>query len=110
MKNNAAASLKPSKKRKRKKKGKVVQLLEYGAVCAFLPMIRIIPLRLLHVISSLLGALIYQLLEGRRRIAVENVRQALGSEKDQEEIERIARRSCQSFVLTCPNRQVPARV
>ncbi len=99
MNHTAAESPKPSKKRK--KKGRIVQLLEWGAVFALLPLMRVIPLRLIHVISNLLGTLFYLLLKDRRTIAVENVRHALGSERNEEEIERIARRSCQSFILTC---------
>ena len=101
MKNSAAESLKSRKKRKRKKKGKIVQLLEYGAVYALLPLFRIIPLRGIHIFSSFLGNLLYLLLKGRRKIATENLRNALGHEKNEGEIGRIARRSFKFFILTC---------
>lgn len=86
--------------KKRVKKGKAIQLLEYGVIYALVPVIRIIPLRVMHLISSFLGNLFYLLLKGRRKIATENLRNALGSEKNEQEIRRIARRSFQSFFLT----------
>jgi KDO2-lipid IV(A) lauroyltransferase len=100
MNNGIGESLKRFEKRK-KKKGRIIQLLEYGAVYALLPVVRIIPIRIMHLISSLLGNLLYLLLKERRMIATENLRNALGSEKNGQEIRGIARRSCQSFFLTC---------
>jgi KDO2-lipid IV(A) lauroyltransferase len=63
--------------------------------------VRIIPLRVIHGISGFLGDLLYLFMKERRMIAVENVRNALGNEKSEEEIKTIGRRSCRSFILTC---------
>lgn len=92
--------MKPLKK-KRRKKGKIVQLLEYGAVSALLPAVRILPLVGIHIISTLLGNLLYLLLKGRRKIATENLRNALGHQKNEEEIRKMVRRSFKFFILTC---------
>ncbi len=88
------------RKRKRKK-GKATQLLEYGVVSTLLPLIRIIPLRVSHLLSRLIGNILYATVPGRRRIALENLRNAMGPEKTEEEIRTLARRSLQSFCLTC---------
>lgn len=91
---------KPQRKVKRRK-AKIVQLLEYRAVSTLLPVGRMVPLRAIHLISSLLGNLLFLLLPERRKVAIENVRNALGDGKSEEEIKRIARASCKSFFLTC---------
>jgi KDO2-lipid IV(A) lauroyltransferase len=75
--------------------------LEYGVVRAFLPLPRLIPLNAIHLLSSLLGNLLYYLLPERRKIALQNLQNALGTEKTEQEIKRIARESCKSFLLTC---------
>src|SRR5512135_1681482 len=87
--------------RKRKKKSEVRQLLEYGVAATLLPLVRVTPLMIIHLMSDLFGNLLYYLLPGRRKLAIENLNHALGSEKTEDEIKRIARKSCQSFVLTC---------
>ncbi len=86
--------------RRRKKKGKFVQLLEYGSVSALVPIIRIVPLHAIHFLSSLFGNILYVVVPRRRTIAIENLRNALGSEKNEEEIRTLARKSWQSFCLT----------
>lgn len=93
------ASLRAS--RKRKKKGKVRQLVEYGVAAAVLPVIRVTPLGIIHLMSDLLGNLLFLLMPARRNLALENLKYALGTEKTGLEIKRIARKSCQSFFLTC---------
>ncbi len=93
------AALKAS--RKRKKKGELQQRLEYGVAASLLPLIRIAPLRIIHLVSHFLGNLLFLLLPPRRRLAMGNARHALGTEKTEGEIRKIARKSCQSFFLTC---------
>jgi KDO2-lipid IV(A) lauroyltransferase len=86
--------------RKKRKKGPFVQVAEYLLVYGLLLLSRIIPLRGIHVISNLLGRLLFSLVRKRRTIAIDNLRNAFGSEKSDEEIQAIARESCVSFFLT----------
>jgi len=86
--------------KKKRKKGPVIQVVEYLLVYGLLLLSRIIPLRGIHVISDLLGRLLFVLVRKRRTIALENLRNAFGSEKSEEEIQTIARESCASFFLT----------
>lgn len=88
------------RKRKRKK-GKVAQILEYGMVSALISVIRMTPFRVNHLLSRLFGNILYMAVPRRRTIAIENLRNAMGSEKTEEEIRTLARRSWQSFCLTC---------
>jgi KDO2-lipid IV(A) lauroyltransferase len=91
--------LKQSRK-KRSKKGKAIQTLEFVAVYILLVLSRITPLKIIHYLSSLLGTLFYFLVSKRRRIAVDNLRHAYAGEKEEQEIRGIARMSCVSFFLT----------
>jgi len=100
MSDGSRESSTPVRKRKGKK-GKVAQLLEYGVISTLLPVIQIIPLRVSHCLSRLFGNIFYVVLPGRRRIAIENLRNALGPQKTEEEIRTLTRRSWQSFCLTC---------
>ena len=75
--------------------------MEYGVVRAFLPLSRLIPFKAIHLLSSLLGNLLYYILPERRKTALQNLQMALGAEKTEQEIKRIARESCKSFLLTC---------
>ena len=88
------------RKRKRKK-GKVAQILEYGVVSSLISVIRITPIGVSRFLSRLLGNILYMAEPRRRTIAIENLRNAMGSEKTEEEIRTLARRSWQSFYLTC---------
>jgi KDO2-lipid IV(A) lauroyltransferase len=95
---NAPRSSQQDKKKKRK--GKITQLLEYGAVYVLLFLARRIPLTMVHGISRFLGNLLYRFVKKRRTIALENLEKALGSERNEQEIRDIARKSCTSFFLT----------
>ena len=88
-------------RRKRKRKGKVVQLLEYGVAATFVPVMKAIPHPVIHLLSRIFGEILYLIVPRRRTIAIENLRKALGSEKTEKEISALARRSWQSFCLTC---------
>lgn len=92
--------MKPSR-RKRRKKGKVLQLLEYGVAATVVPVTKAIPQPFLYLLSRILGEILYLIVPRRRAIAIENLRNALGSEKTEKEITSLARRSWQSFCLTC---------
>ena len=86
--------------RKKRKKGPLRQIGEYLLVYGLLLLSRIIPLRGIHLISNLLGRLLFVLVKKRRAIAIENLRNAFAGEKSEEEIRAIARESCTSFFLT----------
>jgi Kdo2-lipid IVA lauroyltransferase/acyltransferase len=98
---NRGEALSEQRKKRRRKKSKARKLLEYGVVRALLPLPRLIPLKAIHLLSSLLGNLLYSVLTERRKIALQNLQMALGTEKTEQEIKRIARESCKSFLLTC---------
>ena len=98
---NRVEELSGQRKKRRRKKSKARKLLEYGVVRAFLPLPRLIPLKTIHLLGSLLGNLLYYGLPERRKIALQNLQNALGPEKTEQEIKRIARESCKSFLLTC---------
>lgn len=85
---------------KKRKKGPVIQIVEYLLVYGLLLLSRIIPLRGIHLISDLLGRLLFVLVKKRRAIALENLRNAFAGEKGEGEIQAIARESCASFFLT----------
>jgi len=97
---NRVEELSGQRKKRRRKKSKARKLLEYGVVRAFLPLPRLIPLKTIHLLGSLLGNLLYYGLPERRRTALQNLQNAFGPEKTEQEIKRIARESCQSFLLT----------
>jgi len=87
-------------KKRRRRKSKARKLLEYGVVRALLPLSCFIPFKAIHLLSSLLGNLLYYGLSERRETALQNLQMAMGQEKTEQEIKRIARESCQSFLLT----------
>lgn len=87
-------------KRDKKKKGKLIQFLEYGAAYFIITFLSALPSRLASAASGLLGNLLYLLMPARRRIAIENLRNAFDGEKSEYEIDRIARLSCKAFFLT----------
>lgn len=84
----------------RKKKGKLIKLLEYWAVYLVILFARLIPMGLLRVISSLLGRLLYILVKKRRNIALENLRHVFAREKTERQIRETALQSFTSFFLT----------
>jgi KDO2-lipid IV(A) lauroyltransferase len=87
-------------RKRRRKKGKPIQVLEYLGVSILLLFARLVPLRVGEFMSRHLGRVLYALLQSRRSIALENLRQAFPDEKDPDD-RRIARRSFSSFLLTC---------
>jgi KDO2-lipid IV(A) lauroyltransferase len=87
-------------KKKRKKKGEFIKILEYAAVYVLILISRALPLKFVKIISNFLGDLLYLLVPRRRNIAIENLRNAFRDKKNEKEIKEIARQSCRSFFLT----------
>ncbi|MBF0317407.1 MAG: hypothetical protein HQL04_04460 [Nitrospirae bacterium] len=73
--------------------------VEYGAVRVLFFATAMIPIRVVSVLSVLLGDLFYFLVAKRRNIAVRNLRSAF-AHKSEAEIRAIARQSCGAFFLT----------
>jgi KDO2-lipid IV(A) lauroyltransferase len=86
-------------KRKRKK-GRGFHLLEYAFARAVMALVGVLPMGACRALSSLLGNVLYYGSSKRRGIALSNLRHALGAERGEAGIRRIARRSCASFFLT----------
>lgn len=84
----------------RKKKGKFIKLTEYGAVYLIIFFTRLLPMGLLHIISSFLGRLLYLSVKKRRNIALENLRCVFAGEKTERQIRGIALQSFASFFMT----------
>jgi len=89
-----------NKTKKKRKKGILLQFLEYGFVSALLFFSRITPLPVIHALSRLLGNILYGLVKKRRTIATDNVQHAFAGGKSEQEIRTIVRTSFTSFFLT----------
>ena len=59
-----------------------------------------LPLRVLRVISGLLGYVLYAAIPRRRKIALQNIKIAFGDKMSEKEIRGLARLSCKAFFLT----------
>jgi len=86
--------------KKRPKKAKWLQLLEYAFAWLLVAATQSLPFSAVRRLGSLLGGLTYRLAGRRRRIALDNLRHAYGREKRPEELERIARESFKSAFYT----------
>jgi KDO2-lipid IV(A) lauroyltransferase len=86
--------------KRRRKKSKPIQVLEYLGVSFLLAFARLAPLRVGKLLSEHLGRVLYALLPRRRSIALANLRRAFPNEKGLDH-SKTARRSFSSFVLTC---------
>jgi len=84
----------------RRKKGEATQILEYVGAALLLLFAQALPLRVIRIVSSLLGKLLFLLVAKRRTIATENLRNAFGAEKGERELREIAEKSFMSFFLT----------
>ncbi len=84
----------------KRKNGKGFYLLEYAFARTVIALVQALPMRACRALSSLLGNVLYYGSSRRRGIALENLLHALGDEKSEAEIKKIARRSCASFFLT----------
>jgi len=86
--------------KKKRKKNRITKYIEYAAAYFFIIITRSLPLRVVKMISSFLGDLLYFLSKKRRNIALANLRHAFKNEKSGNEIRTIARQCCGSFFLT----------
>ncbi len=89
-----AASLK-----KKKTKSTMIQIMEYGGAASLFFLVQLIPLPVIQNLSSFLGRLFFRFVPNRRRIAMDNLTHAF-PDRTAEDIERIARESFISVVLT----------
>lgn len=85
---------------RRKKKGEFAQRLEYCGVKIAIYIMRALPFGLIDATCQLLGKLLFVLLPKRRDIAIRNLRTAFSSTKSEEELQALAKQSCQSLLLT----------
>ncbi len=63
-------------------------------------LVRLLPLRWVQALGNAVGGLLVRLLPGRRRIAMSNLRAALGGERSDAELARIVTASAQNMVKT----------
>ena len=84
------------------KKGhsKTQQILEYLGFSTLVFLVRLIPVKIVRVVSGLVGSLLYAVIPRRRKIALQNLRIAFGQTKSEKEIKKLARQSCKAFILT----------
>lgn len=87
-------------KRWGRKKGAVVQFLEFVAVFIVYQVARMTPLGVGQRASRLLGNLAYYLAPKRRNIAIANLRHIFATTKSEQEIRSIARKSCCSVTVS----------
>lgn len=83
-----------------KKKNRPVKLLEYYAACVIVSIARAIPFWGTKLIGNILGDILFFLVPRRRKVALDNLSHAYSGEKGPDEINRIARESCRSFIYT----------
>lgn len=89
-----------SKQKKRKGKSKFLQITEYIFVKVLIVVVKLLPHRALNLISKTLGWLLFNLVPRRRKIALLNIKSAYKDTIDMKEVERIARKSCDSFFMS----------
>ncbi|MEN8265014.1 MAG: lysophospholipid acyltransferase family protein [Nitrospirota bacterium] len=87
-------------KKEKKKKSEFLKFLEYAVVKLIIFMTQTTPLIIIKAVSNVLGDVLFFGVKKRRNIALENLRHAFKDEKSEEEIQRIARQSCRSFIFT----------
>ena len=91
---------KPKKRRRSKDKGAFHQWVEYAVLVSLLRVVRLLPYGVCRAFAAVAGEAIFRLAPRRRRIARANLRIAF-PELDETQRLVLAKRSCQSFVLTC---------
>lgn len=82
------------------RKTKAYHILEYLGFTITVTIARSLPIKVLRVVSGLLGHLLYVAIPRRREIALQNIRIAFGGRMMEEEIKRLALQSCKAFFLT----------
>ncbi len=97
-----ARSKKKKRKKRRRKPSRTRQRAEFAAVYLLYALTRVTPMIVLSGLSRLLGNVAFIVLGGRRRVAVDNIRHALGSNLGRWRTMNLARKSFQSFLLALP--------
>lgn len=87
------------KKKKKRRKGKFIYFCEYVLIYSAMIFSRVVPFRVMNLFSYFFGYLLYIFVPRRRRIAIDNIRNAFNGQKDEKEIKHIALQSCHSFFL-----------
>ncbi len=77
-----------------------LQALQFLPVYVLLAVTRLLPMWILRPLAVVIADGTYLMLGRRRRIALENLRHALGAKASRHEVESIARASFRSFALT----------
>ena len=85
---------------KKKGKGKTLQIIEYLAFYVTVGAARMLPVRVLRIVSGLLGYVLYAAVPRRRKIALQNIETAFGDKMNKKQMRRLARLSCKAFFLT----------
>jgi KDO2-lipid IV(A) lauroyltransferase len=91
----------PGRKAKKPKKSRRRQLAEYAGFSLAMLIVRLTPHPVARAFCRLLASAFFLIGRQRRRLAIENLQRAFGGEKSPAEIRRIARRSIDSFLMTC---------
>ncbi|HAA03337.1 MAG TPA: hypothetical protein DCE18_08195 [Syntrophobacteraceae bacterium] len=86
--------------RKRKRKLRSVQYLQYLGARAVLEMARVLPLSVLYAAAGVLGTALYWFAPRRRGIALNNIREAFHGEIDEASLRALVRRSFAAFFCT----------
>tara|TARA_B100000315_G_scaffold164332_1_gene152957 strand:- start:2104 stop:3063 length:960 start_codon:yes stop_codon:yes gene_type:complete len=87
------------KKKKKRRRGKFIHFCEYLLVCSLILFSRVVPFKVMIVLSYFLGHLLYLIVPSRRHIAIDNIRNAFNGQKNEKEIKQIAVQSFYSFFL-----------
>ena len=87
------------KRKKGRKKRKLTQFCEYAFIYSVILFSRVVPFKVMIILSSFLGHSLYFFVPGRRRIAIDNIRNAFDGQKNEKEIKHIALQSFYSFFL-----------
>lgn len=89
-----------AKRRRKFKKPRLIQWIEFLAVLAVFGLARLTPLKVGHWASRIFGGLLFYGLPRRRRIALDNLRHVYSATKGEPEITAIARKSFASFIAS----------
>ncbi|MFH1177933.1 MAG: lysophospholipid acyltransferase family protein, partial [Acidobacteriota bacterium] len=88
-----------SASRRPRRKGRALELAEYALIGVLLTLTRALPAWLLYGVAYPIAWLVFAVAGGRRRIAIGNVRHALGAAASKRKAAAIARASFRSFGL-----------
>lgn len=91
-----------SKRRKKRGPNRVFQKSAYYGVWLVYSLARLTPMWIMGGMARLAGNLAFVFLSGRRQIAIDNIRHALGQDLGRWRTVNLARRSFESFLLALP--------